>query len=165
MGLRADAGPDRGAHGSARLAAAGVPRHAHSRHKRQDEHGADDRGAAQERNLRVGRFTSPHLVSIRERITVDGEPLSEERFAEVYEDIAPYVELIDAQGRRIQFFESLTAMAFAAFADTPVDVAVIEAGMGGTWDATNVADGTVAVITRSRWTTPTNSAPTSEHRR
>ncbi|MFI6594598.1 bifunctional folylpolyglutamate synthase/dihydrofolate synthase [Nonomuraea sp. NPDC050536] len=100
-----------------------------------------------ERNLRVGRFTSPHLVSMRERICVDGEPLSEERFAEVYEEIAPYVELNDTQGRRIQFFELLTAMAYAAFADTPVDVAVIETGMGGTWDATNVADGTVAVIT------------------
>ncbi|MDX3110748.1 bifunctional folylpolyglutamate synthase/dihydrofolate synthase [Nonomuraea angiospora] len=100
-----------------------------------------------ERNLRVGRFTSPHLVSVRERITVDGEPLSEERFAEVYEEIIPYVELTDTQGRRIQFFELLTAMAFAAFADTPVDVGVIEAGMGGSWDATNVADGTVSVIT------------------
>ncbi|MFI7641862.1 bifunctional folylpolyglutamate synthase/dihydrofolate synthase [Nonomuraea sp. NPDC049400] len=101
-----------------------------------------------ERNLRVGRFTSPHLVSVRERITVDGEPLSEERFAEVYEEIMPYVELTDSQGRRrIQFFELLTAMAFAAFADTPVDVAVIEAGMGGSWDATNVADGTISVIT------------------
>ncbi|MEV4356409.1 bifunctional folylpolyglutamate synthase/dihydrofolate synthase [Nonomuraea sp. NPDC004186] len=100
-----------------------------------------------ERNLRVGRFTSPHLVSVRERITVDGEPLSEERFAEVYEEIIPYVELTDTQGRRIQFFELLTAMAFAAFADTPVDVAVIEAGMGGSWDATNVADGLVSVIT------------------
>ncbi|QYC43977.1 Folylpolyglutamate synthase [Nonomuraea coxensis DSM 45129] len=100
-----------------------------------------------ERNLRVGRFTSPHLVSMRERITVDGEPLSEERFAQVYEEIIPYVELADAQGRRIQFFELLTAMAFAAFADTPVDVAVIETGMGGSWDATNVADGAVCVIT------------------
>ncbi|MEO3892040.1 folylpolyglutamate synthase/dihydrofolate synthase family protein [Nonomuraea sp. B5E05] len=100
-----------------------------------------------ERNLRVGRFTSPHLVSMRERITVDGAPLSEERFAEVYEEIIPYAELTDTQGRRIQFFELLTAMAFAAFADTPVDVAVVEAGMGGSWDATNVADGTVSVIT------------------
>ncbi|SNS52377.1 dihydrofolate synthase / folylpolyglutamate synthase [Streptosporangium subroseum] len=100
-----------------------------------------------ERNLRVGRFTSPHLVSMRERISVDGLPLSEERFAEVYEDIAPYLEMIDAQGRRLSFFETLTAMAFAAFADAPVDVAVIETGMGGSFDATNVADGTVAVIT------------------
>jgi dihydrofolate synthase/folylpolyglutamate synthase len=100
-----------------------------------------------ERNLRVGRFTSPHLVSMRERITVDGEPLSEERFSQVYEEVIPYVELADTQGRRIQFFELLTAMAFAAFADTPVDVAVVETGMGGSWDATNVADGTVSVIT------------------
>ncbi|MEV4895039.1 folylpolyglutamate synthase/dihydrofolate synthase family protein [Nonomuraea sp. NPDC055795] len=100
-----------------------------------------------ERNLRVGRFTSPHLVSMRERICVDGVPLSEERFAEVYEEIAPYVELNDTTGRRIQFFELLTAMAFAAFADTPVDVAVVETGMGGTWDATNVVDGQVNIIT------------------
>ncbi|MFC4060994.1 bifunctional folylpolyglutamate synthase/dihydrofolate synthase [Planomonospora corallina] len=100
-----------------------------------------------ERNLRVGRFTSPHLVSMRERICVDGVPLSEERFTEVYEDIAPYLEMIDAQGRRLSFFETLTAMAFAAFADAPVDVAVIETGMGGSFDATNVADGAVVVIT------------------
>ncbi|WP_051864792.1 bifunctional folylpolyglutamate synthase/dihydrofolate synthase [Streptosporangium roseum] len=100
-----------------------------------------------ERNLRVGRFTSPHLISMRERISVDGVPLSEERFVEVYEDIVPYLQMIDAQGRRLSFFETLTAMAFAAFADAPVDVAVIETGMGGSFDATNVADGAVAVIT------------------
>ncbi|GGL17730.1 bifunctional folylpolyglutamate synthase/dihydrofolate synthase [Planomonospora parontospora] len=100
-----------------------------------------------ERNLRVGRFTSPHLISMRERICIDGVPLEEERFAEVYQDVAPYLEMIDAQGRRLSFFETLTAMAFAAFADAPVDVAVIETGMGGSFDATNVADGTVAVIT------------------
>ncbi|MER7213496.1 folylpolyglutamate synthase/dihydrofolate synthase family protein [Streptosporangium sp. NPDC000239] len=100
-----------------------------------------------ERNLRVGRFTSPHLVSMRERISIDGLPLSEERFTEVYLDIEPYLKMIDAQGRRLSFFETLTAMAFAAFADAPVDVAVIETGMGGSFDATNVADGTVAVIT------------------
>ncbi|MGC5011628.1 bifunctional folylpolyglutamate synthase/dihydrofolate synthase [Streptosporangium sp. DT93] len=100
-----------------------------------------------ERNLRVGRFTSPHLVSMRERISVDGVPLSEERFVEVYADIVPYLEMVDARGRRLSFFETLTAMAFAAFADAPVDVAVIETGMGGITDATNVADGAVAVIT------------------
>ncbi|WP_067186340.1 bifunctional folylpolyglutamate synthase/dihydrofolate synthase [Microtetraspora niveoalba] len=100
-----------------------------------------------ERNLRVGRFTSPHLNSMRERISVDGVPLSEERFTEVYEDIAPYLEIIDAKVGKLSFFETLTAMGFAAFADTPVDVAVIETGMGGTWDATNVADGVVSVIT------------------
>ncbi|MFC4589536.1 bifunctional folylpolyglutamate synthase/dihydrofolate synthase [Sphaerisporangium corydalis] len=100
-----------------------------------------------ERNLRVGRFTSPHLSSMRERITIDGEPLSEDRFVEVYEDVHPYLELIDQQQGRLSFFETLTAMAFAAFADAPVDVAVIEVGMGGTWDSTNVAEGAVAVIT------------------
>ncbi|MBO3753172.1 bifunctional folylpolyglutamate synthase/dihydrofolate synthase [Streptosporangiaceae bacterium NEAU-GS5] len=100
-----------------------------------------------ERNLRVGRFTSPHLTSMRERISVDGEPLSEERFVEVYQDIEPYLELIDAKAGKLSFFEVLTAMGYAAFADAPIDVAVIETGMGGTWDATNVADGTIAVIT------------------
>jgi dihydrofolate synthase/folylpolyglutamate synthase len=100
-----------------------------------------------ERNLRVGRFTSPHLTSMRERISIDGEPLSEERFAEVYEDVHPYLELVDQQQGRLSFFETLTAMAYAAFADAPVDVAVIEVGMGGTWDSTSVADGTVAVVT------------------
>ncbi|GGL00537.1 dihydrofolate synthase [Sphaerisporangium melleum] len=100
-----------------------------------------------ERNLRVGRFTSPHLVSMRERITLDGEPLSEERFTEVYEDVLPYLQLVDQQQGRLSFFETLTAMAYAAFADAPVDVAVIEVGMGGTWDSTSVAQGTVAVIT------------------
>ncbi|MBP2706718.1 bifunctional folylpolyglutamate synthase/dihydrofolate synthase [Microbispora sp. RL4-1S] len=100
-----------------------------------------------ERNLRVGRYTSPHLTSMRERICVDGEPLSEERFVEVYQDIEPYLEMTDGKMGRLSFFEVLTAMAYAAFADAPVDIAVIETGMGGTWDATNVADGAVAVIT------------------
>ncbi|MFG1877219.1 bifunctional folylpolyglutamate synthase/dihydrofolate synthase [Sphaerisporangium sp. NPDC049003] len=100
-----------------------------------------------ERNLRVGRFTSPHLTSMRERISLDGEPLSEDRFAEVYEDVHPYLELVDQQQGRLSFFETLTAMAYAAFADAPVDVAVIEVGMGGTWDSTNVADGAISVVT------------------
>ncbi len=98
--------------------------------------------------LRVGRFTSPHLESITERITIDGEPLSPERFAAAYDDVLPYIELIDAQYEHpMSFFEVLTAMAYATFADTPVDVAVIEVGLGGSWDATNVADGQVALIT------------------
>ena len=101
-----------------------------------------------ERGLRTGRFTSPHLVSMRERICVDGVPLPAERFIELYEEIAPYVQLVDdQQPARMSFFEVLTGMMFAAFADAPVDVAVIEVGMGGRWDATNVADGAVAVIT------------------
>lgn len=100
-----------------------------------------------ERGLRTGRFTSPHLVSVRERIVVDGEPLSAERFIELYDEIVPYVQLVDAQQPApLSFFEVLTGMMFAAFADAPVDVAVIEVGLGGRWDATNVADGAVAVV-------------------
>jgi len=102
--------------------------------------------------LRTGLYTSPHLVDPRERIVFDGEPISIERFTRTWEDIAPYVELVDKKsvadgGIPLSFFEVMTAMAFAAFADAPVDVAVIEVGMGGTWDATNVADGVVNVIT------------------
>jgi dihydrofolate synthase/folylpolyglutamate synthase len=101
-----------------------------------------------ERGLRTGAFTSPHLVSMRERIRVDGVPLPAERFIELYEEISPYVDLVDGQQpARLSFFEVLTGMMFAAFADAPVDVAVIEVGMGGRWDATNVADGSVAVVT------------------
>src|ERR1022692_456221 len=100
------------------------------------------------RGLRTGLFTSPHLVSIRERICVDGEPVSRDRFIELYREIEPYLHLVDDKAQvRLSFFEVLVAMAFAAFADAPVDVAVIEVGMGGTWDNTNVADGAVAVIT------------------
>ncbi|WP_253883905.1 bifunctional folylpolyglutamate synthase/dihydrofolate synthase [Actinomadura rupiterrae] len=101
-----------------------------------------------ERGLRTGLYTSPELTTLRERIAIDGEPVSEERFVEVFEDVKPYIDLIDAKNdAKLSFFEVLTAMAFAAFADAPVDVAVVEVGMGGSWDATNVADGTVAVIT------------------
>jgi folylpolyglutamate synthase/dihydrofolate synthase len=101
-----------------------------------------------ERGLRTGRFTSPHLVSMRERIAVDGEPLPADRFIELYDEIKPYVQLVDdQQPAPMSFFEVLTGMMFAAFADAPVDVAVIEVGLGGRWDATNVADGAVAVIT------------------
>ncbi|GAU68187.1 putative folylpolyglutamate synthase [Streptomyces sp. NBRC 110611] len=99
-------------------------------------------------DLRTGRYTSPHVQSITERISLDGSPISAERFIETYRDIAPYLEMVDAQQEfRLSFFEVLTAMAYASFADAPVDVAVVEVGMGGTWDATNVIDGDVAVIT------------------
>ncbi len=110
-----------------------------------------------ERGLRTGLYTSPELHTMRERIAVDGEPVSEQRFAELYDDVLPYAEMVDAKhDAKVSFFEMLTAMAFAAFADAPVDVAVVEVGMGGTWDATNVADGTVAVVTpigldHTRW--------------
>jgi dihydrofolate synthase/folylpolyglutamate synthase len=97
--------------------------------------------------LRVGRFTSPHLQSIRERIVLDGEPVDAERFVATYADIAPYVQMVDAGDIPMSFFEVMVGMAYALFADAPVDVAVIEVGMGGTWDATNVADARVAVVT------------------
>lgn len=97
--------------------------------------------------LRVGRYTSPHLESLRERIALQGEPISVERFLETYDDIAPYLDFIDSKNEiKLSYFEVLTAMAFAAFADAPVDVAVIECGLGGEWDATNVTDGLVSVI-------------------
>ncbi|MEU4392928.1 folylpolyglutamate synthase/dihydrofolate synthase family protein [Kribbella sp. NPDC023855] len=102
----------------------------------------------QEAGLRTGRFTSPHLETVRERITLNGEPIDEQRFVEVYTEIEPYVNVVDSENEHpLSFFEVITAMAFAAFADAPVDVAVIEVGLGGTWDSTNVADGTVSVIT------------------
>ncbi|MBL1066517.1 folylpolyglutamate synthase/dihydrofolate synthase family protein [Streptomyces sp. 7-21] len=98
--------------------------------------------------LRTGRYSSPHVQSITERISLDGSPVPAERFVELYHEIKPYLELVDAQQEyRLSFFEVLTGMAYAAFADAPVDAAVVEVGMGGTWDATNVIDGRVAVIT------------------
>lgn len=105
-----------------------------------------------EHNLRVGRFTSPHLMSVTERIVIDGEPISEAAFVDVLEDIAPFVAMVDGQLHQagepaLTFFEILAIMAIAAFADAPVDVAVIEVGLGGTWDATNVVDADVAVVT------------------
>ncbi len=104
-----------------------------------------------EHGLRTGRFTSPHLVDVRERIAVDGRPLTPERFVATYEDVAPYVDLVDqrrvpAGEPRMTFFEVLVAMAYAAFADAPVEVAAVEVGMGGSWDATNVLDAQVAVV-------------------
>ncbi|MBA2551314.1 MAG: dihydrofolate synthase, partial [Nocardioidaceae bacterium] len=98
--------------------------------------------------LRTGLFTSPHLESMAERIGVDGDPVSEEVFARTYADIAPYLEVVDrSHPHPLSFFETVTAMAYAAFSDAPVDVAVVEVGMGGSWDATSVADAQVSVVT------------------
>lgn len=98
--------------------------------------------------LRTGRYTSPHLQLATERISVDGAPISPERYVEVYRDVEPYLAIVDGRNEvPMSKFEVLTGMAFAAFADAPVDVAVVEVGMGGSWDATNIADGRVAVIT------------------
>jgi len=104
-----------------------------------------------EHGLRTGLFTSPHLTTVRERIQIDGEPIDQESFIRLWLDVAPIINLVDessraAGGPRLSFFEVFTVLAFAAFADAPVDVAVIEVGMGGSWDSTNVADGDVAVI-------------------
>ncbi|HOB49823.1 MAG TPA: folylpolyglutamate synthase/dihydrofolate synthase family protein [Mycobacterium sp.] len=105
---------------------------------------------------RTGRTTSPHLQSAVERIAIDNRPISPARYVETYREIEPFVQMIDAQsqagalgapGPAMSKFEVLTAMAFAAFSDAPVDIAVIETGMGGRWDATNVIDAPVAVIT------------------
>lgn len=100
--------------------------------------------------LRVGRYTSPHLQLVTERIALDDRPISAARYAELWHDIAPYVSMVDgaaADGVAMSKFEILTGMAFAAFADAPVEAAVIEAGLGGAWDATNVVEADVAVIT------------------
>ncbi|HEX6247429.1 MAG TPA: folylpolyglutamate synthase/dihydrofolate synthase family protein [Nocardioidaceae bacterium] len=98
--------------------------------------------------LRTGRFTSPHVESMTERISIDGEPISEEAFVEAYHDVASLAALVDAQSEHpLSFFETVVGMAYAAFADAPVDAAIVEVGMGGSWDATNVVDAKVAVIT------------------
>ncbi|HLS62625.1 MAG TPA: folylpolyglutamate synthase/dihydrofolate synthase family protein [Ruania sp.] len=102
--------------------------------------------------LRTGRFTSPHLHSVRERISIDGAPISAEQFVDTWRDIEPYVQMVDANllergHSQLNFFEVLTGMAYAAFADAPIEVAVVEVGLGGQWDSTNVIDGEVAVFT------------------
>ena len=101
-----------------------------------------------ELGYRVGRYTSPHLESFTERISIKGEPISVENMIATYNDIALYLDLIDSrQTHPISYFEALTAMAFVAFAEYPVDIGVIEAGMGGQWDATNVLTSEVSVMT------------------
>jgi dihydrofolate synthase / folylpolyglutamate synthase len=102
--------------------------------------------------LRPGLLTSPHLQRVTERILIDGEPISDEAFAAAGDDIRPYLLMVDAELAAngeppLTFFEALTVLAFAAFADAPVDVMVLEVGMGGEWDSTNVADAQVAVFT------------------
>ncbi|GAA4407873.1 folylpolyglutamate synthase/dihydrofolate synthase family protein [Fodinibacter luteus] len=105
-----------------------------------------------ELGLNTGRFTSPHLHSMLERIAVGGRPVDAERFLAAYDEVIPFVEMVDARsivdgGPPMTYFEVLVAVAYAAFADLPVDVAVVEVGMGGSWDATNVVDAPVSVVT------------------
>ena len=105
-----------------------------------------------EHGLRTGRFTSPHLLKFTERMAIDGEPVSDEALYNVYVDIEPILEMVDQElaansEAPLTFFEALSVLGFAVFADAPVDVLVLEVGMGGAWDSTNVADGDVAVFT------------------
>jgi dihydrofolate synthase/folylpolyglutamate synthase len=105
-----------------------------------------------ELGLRTGRFTSPHLVRLNERMAIDGEPVGDQQMAEVWADIEPILALVDAEleaagDTKLTFFEALAVLGFAVFADAPVDVLVLEVGMGGEWDSTNVANGDVAVFT------------------
>ncbi|WP_375400622.1 bifunctional folylpolyglutamate synthase/dihydrofolate synthase [uncultured Amnibacterium sp.] len=102
--------------------------------------------------LRTGLFTSPDLGRLNERIVIDGEPIDDDRMIANWNDIAVYLQMTDtemaAAGEApLTFFEALTVLAYAVFADAPIDVGVIEVGMGGEWDSTNVADGQVAVFT------------------
>jgi len=100
-----------------------------------------------EMGLRTGRFTSPHLESYLERISINGQPISAAELIFSYNDISPYLDLMDSKfDNPISFFEAITALAFAAFAEHPIDVGVIEVGMGGEWDATNVVESGVSVI-------------------
>ena len=101
-----------------------------------------------ELGYRTGRYTSPHLQSFLERISIKGQPIAPDEFIKNYNDIALYFDLVDSkQPHKISYFEALTAIAFVAFAEHPVDVAVIEAGLGGEWDATNVVQSQVSVMT------------------
>ena len=101
-----------------------------------------------EMGLRTGRFTSPHLESYLERISINGQPIDAKELIFSFNDISSYLDLMDSKfDNPISFFEAITALAFAAFAEHPIDVGVIEVGMGGQWDATNVVDADVSVIT------------------
>jgi dihydrofolate synthase/folylpolyglutamate synthase len=100
-----------------------------------------------EMGLRTGRFTSPHLESYRERIAINGQPIDPKALIFSFNDIAAYLDFMDSKfDHPVSFFEAMTALAFAAFAEHPIDVGVIEVGMGGEWDATNVVDADVSVI-------------------
>ena len=97
--------------------------------------------------LRTGRFTSPHLETLRERIRLDGELIDSGRLLAAWEDLAPLLAIVESDGGRpLTYFEVITVLAFVAFADAPVSVGVLEVGLGGTWDATNVVDAPVGVI-------------------
>ena len=98
-------------------------------------------------DYRTGRFTSPHLQSVTERISVGGVPVAADEFCTVFEHIASAADAVDAESsRRLSFFEMTVAMAYQCFSQSQVDVAVVEVGMGGSWDATNIVDADVAAL-------------------
>lgn len=100
-----------------------------------------------EMGLRTGRFTSPHLESFLERIAINTQPIDPKEIIFSFNDISAYLDLMDSKFQHpISFFEAITALAFVAFAEHPIDVGIIEVGMGGLWDATNVVDADVSVI-------------------
>ena len=97
---------------------------------------------------RVGLVTSPHLQRVTERIGIDGQPIHPRDYVRIWHEIKPFVEMVDAQSDvPMSKFEVLVGLSYAAFADAPVDVAVVEVGLGGRWDATNVVTADVSVIT------------------
>jgi dihydrofolate synthase/folylpolyglutamate synthase len=101
--------------------------------------------------LRTGLFTSPHLERFTERIMIDGAPADDGVVADAWDEIVPFIGIVDAEleaagDAALTFFEILTVLAFVVAADAPVDVLVLEVGMGGSWDSTNTADGEVAVF-------------------
>jgi len=103
-------------------------------------------------DVRTGRYSSPHLVSVTERIAIDGDSVDDETFVRIWHEIAPYLQIVDdelaaAGENKMTYFEAITVLGFAIFADAPVDVAIIEVGLGGITDATNVGDGQVSVVT------------------
>ena len=101
-----------------------------------------------ELGMRTGRFTSPHLESFLERISINGESISAEGMIATYNDIALYLDLIDSKmPNKLSFFEAMCALSFVAFAEFPVDVGIFECGMGGEWDSTNVINAAVSVVT------------------
>jgi len=98
--------------------------------------------------ITVGLYTSPHLLSVTERFSVCGQDITEEEFAQEWEHLEPFLQLVDGRGSgEVTYFEAVTALAYLWFADKPVGLGVFEVGMGGAWDATNLVDGEVAVVT------------------
>lgn len=95
--------------------------------------------------LRIGSYLSPHVSRITERVWLDLAPISDDEFAEAWEELAPILEFCDERVGQVSWFEAMTGLALLVFADRGLDVAVLEVGMGGIWDATNVADAQIAL--------------------